>query len=106
MLKLHDNLLITYLKGVDNERLFNVLGSSGFSGSVLLLYKWGNDIMNTKDLYDMYNECLDEVCDIVRIGTMEYLPSRVLAEVDPIAYKCGFDDWLDSQNIDSNDLED
>lgn len=58
----------------------------------------------SKDLYDMYDEYLDEVCEIVKIGNMEYLPSRVLAEVDPIAYSCGFDDWLDAQGIDHNDI--
>lgn len=47
----------------------------------------------------MYNDYLDEVCDIVRIGTLEYLPSRVLAEVDPIAYSCGFDEWLDIKGL-------
>ena len=36
---------------------------------------------------DMLNECYDEVFGI--------LPSRILSECDPIAYRCGMNDYLD-----------
>lgn len=55
--------------------------------------------MNSKDYYDMYNEFIDETNEIVKIWNMEYLPSRVLEELDPIAYRCGFNDWLDSEGL-------
>ena len=34
---------------------------------------------------------------MVQIGSLEYLPSKVLSECDPIAYRCGFNDWLDGE---------
>lgn len=63
-------------------------------------------IIDNYDNYDAYDEMLDECNDIVRIGILEYYPSQVLQEVDPIAYRCGFSDWLDSLYSDIvNDLE-
>lgn len=43
---------------------------------------------------DMYDDSLDEMGD-VEIGSLSYRPSTVLKAVDPIAYRCGYDDWLD-----------
>lgn len=47
------------------------------------------------ELRDAYNNWLDEVCEPVKIGTLEYSPSEVLAEVDPTAYRVTFADYLD-----------
>lgn len=52
-----------------------------------------------------YDDALDE-CGDVTIGTLAYAPSRVLREVDPIAYRCGFWDWLDGEGVDGDALED
>ena len=49
-----------------------------------------------REVYDRYNEMLDECTPIVKVGMLEYLPSRVLREVDLIAYNCDLNDWLDS----------
>jgi len=49
------------------------------------------------DLHERYDDMLDECCDEVRIGSLSYMPSRALKEVDPIAYRVGFSDWLDSE---------
>lgn len=57
------------------------------------------------DLYERYDEMLDDCYEIIRIGTMEYCPSNVLREVDPIAYRCGFNDWLDSEMRDDYVVE-
>lgn len=43
-----------------------------------------------------YDDFLDELGD-VKIGNMSYLASRVLKEVDPIAYRCGHSDYNDSR---------
>ena len=43
---------------------------------------------------EMYDEMLDECNDMVRIGTLEYTPSYVLKEVDPIAYREGFLEYV------------
>jgi hypothetical protein len=55
--------------------------------------------MNSKELYDMYDEMLDECNDEIKIGYITFSPSRVLSELDPIAYSCGFSDWLDSEGL-------
>jgi len=42
----------------------------------------------------MYDDMLDELQSI-KIGTMSYPGSYVLKELDPIAYRCGFTEYLD-----------
>lgn len=44
---------------------------------------------------EIYDEWLDEICEPVRIGSLEYSPSIALERVDPIAYRCGYSDFLD-----------
>lgn len=56
----------------------------------------------------LYNEYLNEtLCEgkNVKLGGLEFEPAQVLREVDPIAYQTGFDDWCDSEGIDTDDLE-
>ena len=54
------------------------------------------------DDYDTYDESLDSEGTVTVCG-MEFYPSRILEELDPVAYRCGYNDWVDS---DQNDLED
>ena len=49
---------------------------------------------------EMYIEDIDNNNPMVVIGSMEFLPSRVLQEMDPVAFRCGFNDWCDWMNID------
>lgn len=51
------------------------------------------------DAIDRFNEFLNEVHETVKIGDLHYDPARVLAEVDPIAWRTGFNDWLDSEDL-------
>ena len=61
--------------------------------------------MNKASYYlEMYNESLDESGYVV-VGGLEFLPSRVLQEMDPTAYRCGFNDYLDMLGVDSDELE-
>ena len=63
-------------------------------------------MMNTwKEAEEAYDDMLDEVSGPVRIGSLEYSASHVLREVDPIAYRVGLHDFIDSEGIDSDDLE-
>ena len=39
---------------------------------------------------------LDECYGTISVAGMEYDTSRALYELDPIAYRVGFNDWLDS----------
>lgn len=49
------------------------------------------------DLDRLYRDMLDECYPMVKIGNLEYWPSTVFEAVDPIAYRCGFTEWLDSE---------
>ena len=51
-----------------------------------------------RDLKDRYRQDLDDCNSVVKIGSLGYNPSCVLEHVDPIAFRCGFTDWLDSEN--------
>lgn len=58
-----------------------------------------------RELYDMYEESLDECLPVVTIGLLEYLPSVVLKAVDAIAYDMGFAEWLEGQLQSGNMFE-
>lgn len=48
-----------------------------------------------------YADCLDECYSFKDVGGIfAYMqPSKVLQEMDPTAYRCGFNDWLDGENF-------
>lgn len=50
------------------------------------------------DHIDDYDEVLDEG-GAVMVGGCEFLPSRILRELDPIAYRCGLNDYVDSIDL-------
>lgn len=50
------------------------------------------------DHIERYNEMLDEI-GTTEIGNISFCPSRVLSELDPIAYSCGFDAFLSSIDV-------
>jgi len=45
---------------------------------------------------EQYNEMLDECFEPVTIGSFTFSPSDVLFNCDPIAYKMGLDEYVDS----------
>ncbi len=55
---------------------------------------------------ERYDDMLDEVIEPMNFGSFSLYPSRVLREVDPVAYRVGFHDYMDSEGIDTDDLED
>lgn len=67
------------------------------------------DIQNEIDCFDAseytsennYNDWIDDCYEMVIIGNLEYYPSTVLKEVDPIAYRCGYNDYVDSIDLDA-----
>lgn len=76
----------------------------GQDGDVFLVphYKhivWVPDAEELSDrtLDEMYREMLDSCYEEVEICGNKYCVSRVLKEVDPTAYRCGFSDWLNSE---------
>lgn len=53
--------------------------------------------MTELELEEAFDEMLDETNELIKIGTLEYLPSQVLKAVDPIAYRIGKYDYADME---------
>ena len=47
------------------------------------------------ELEELYKDFVNDTTEVVKIWGMEYEPARVLQEIDPIAYRVGYSDWLD-----------
>ena len=56
-----------------------------------------------EDAQERYEDMLDSEGP-VNVAGLEFLPSRILREMDPTAYKCGLFDYVDAEGIDSDDL--
>jgi hypothetical protein len=54
----------------------------------------GRELISHDDLIEQYEDCMDEE-DIIVCG-MSFQASRILKELDPIAYNCGLNDYYDS----------
>ena len=54
------------------------------------------DEVYESDVECMFADMLDECHDVVNVAGLEYDPSRVLREVDPVAFRCGMLDYWDS----------
>ena len=54
------------------------------------------------DDYDAYDESLDSEGTVSVMG-LEFYPSRIIKELDPTAYRCGYNDWVDSDQCDLED---
>lgn len=53
-----------------------------------------------------YNDMLNECYPDLNIAGLTYDTAHALDQLDPIAYKCGWLDWCDSEGIDTDELED
>lgn len=51
------------------------------------------------DMGPQYRDMLDDCYSFKDVGgPFEHMqPSRILEEVDPVAYRCGYADWLDGE---------
>lgn len=49
------------------------------------------------EIYDDYRIYIDEVSEPIELMGMTYSASAVLEDVDPVAYRCGFNDWIDAE---------
>lgn len=54
-----------------------------------------NKITN-RELEQMYCDMLDEVYGTVKIAGYEYETSKALADIDPVAFRCGLADYISS----------
>ena len=53
------------------------------------------------EVNSMYDDMLNECYDLSEVGGpfSHMLASKVLEECDPVAYRCGFTDWLDGERF-------
>lgn len=58
------------------------------------------------DLYSLYDDFLDECYGDTVVAGASYSTSYALKELDPIAYRCGFVDWLDAEGYREHPTED
>lgn len=54
--------------------------------------------LDPDDYRDQYNDMLDEFGP-VEIGNLTFYPSKIVEELDPTAYRCGLNDYVDSRDI-------
>jgi hypothetical protein len=53
-------------------------------------------LVTEAEALEMYEEMLDDCEGPVELCGITYSASHVLREVDPTAYRCGFNDYVDS----------
>ena len=58
--------------------------------------------LDPDDYEDQFDEMLDESGEI-EIGCLTYSPSHVLKNVDPVAYRCSLNDFVDSLDVEDSD---
>ena len=51
---------------------------------------------------DQFDDMLDESIQEIEIGCLTYSPSHVLKNVDPVAYRCGLVDYIDSFDVEDS----
>ena len=61
--------------------------------------------LTMEEAEEMYEEMIDECYGEVNVG-VTFNASRVLKELDPIAFRCGFNDYMDSLFEDGYTLTD
>lgn len=60
-------------------------------------------IKTMEEAYERFDDMLDESGPVVIAG-IEFSPSAILKEMDPIAYDTNFNDYMDACDIDTDDL--
>ena len=58
------------------------------------------ELFTESELEDRFAEGLDDCWEPVSVCGYEYAAGRALRKMDPIAFRCGFLDWLDAQQSD------
>lgn len=48
------------------------------------------------DVEQIYRDMLDESGPEVHVAGLSFMPSRVVEELDPVAFRCGVNDYVDS----------
>ncbi len=99
-----ENELFGYLTGI--RRLPTPVTGSESHPPALLEDGEGEDTSWSEELgpyadedeaYAAYDEMLDECYGTVTVAGFEFDTSRALKDLDPVAYRCGYVDWLDAE---------
>ncbi len=53
-------------------------------------------VLTEFDALRIYDDMWDETYPPVSIGNLTFMPSRIVRELDPIAYRVGFHEWCES----------
>ena len=59
--------------------------------------------LNPDEYEDQFDDMLDESILEIEIGRLTYSPSHVLKNVDPTAYRCSLNDFVDSFDVEDSD---
>lgn len=59
--------------------------------------------LDPDDFADQFDDMLDESIPEIEIGCLTYSPSHVLKNVDPTAYRCGLNDFVNSLDVKDSD---
>jgi predicted nucleic acid-binding Zn-ribbon protein len=59
--------------------------------------------LDPDDYEDQFDDSLDDSIPEIEIGCLTYSPSHVLKNVDPTAYRCGLNDFVDSLDASETD---
>jgi len=57
----------------------------------------GFEAISDSELEERYDDYLDECYGEVSIAGLTYQTSHVLRQVDEVAYRCGFNDWISAE---------
>ena len=59
--------------------------------------------LDPDDFADQFDDSLDESIPEIEIGCLTYSPSHVLKNVDPVAYRCSLNDFVDSLDVEDSE---
>lgn len=59
--------------------------------------------LDPDDFADQFDDSLDNSIPEIEIGCLTYSPSHVLKNVDPVAYRCSLNDFVDSLDVEDSD---
>ena len=51
------------------------------------------------DADEQYEDFLNDTCETIKIGTLEYDPGYVLKNIDEVSFKCGASDMLSDDDL-------
>lgn len=54
-------------------------------------------LITEKELQDQFIELLNDCNDLIKIGNLTYEAGYALQKLDPTAFRCGLNDFIDNQ---------